>query len=397
MDPMPYVFELPDIGDGLTEADIVRWHVDVGDPVEADQVLVDVETAKAVVEIPAPAGGTVLHHGAREGETLAVGAVLAVIGRAGEVWPDGDPPGDAATGSRRSTGPGGGHPGGGMPAGNGSVKALPVVRRLAREHGIDLSSVRGTGPRGRITRDDVMAAVDGGPPDGAVAPIAGERVRLSMLRRTIAGHMTASWREIPHVTVFHDADATRLLAGRRALAARHGRSIPMEALVIKALVPVLEEFRVFNATLDGDELVFHPSLDVGIAVDTDEGLLVPVIRQSEKLGLMELAATIADLGVRGKARSLGPDDLTGATFTVSNIGALGGARGTPIVPLGTTAILAIGRAADTPVVRDGAVTVAPMMPLSLGFDHRAIDGGLGQRFLNRLVENVEEPALFMAG
>ena len=394
---MPYVFELPDIGDGLTEADIVRWHVDVGDPVEADQVLVDVETAKAVVEIPAPAGGTVLHHGAREGETLAVGAVLAVIGRAGEVWPDGDPPGDAATGSRRSTGPGGGHPGGGMPAGNGSVKALPVVRRLAREHGIDLSSVRGTGPGGRITRDDVMAAVDGGPPDGAVAPIAGERVRLSMLRRTIAGHMTASWREIPHVTVFHDADATRLLAGRRALAARHGRSIPMEALVIKALVPVLEEFRVFNATLDGDELVFHPSLDVGIAVDTDEGLLVPVIRQSEKLGLMELAATIADLGVRGKARSLGPDDLTGATFTVSNIGALGGARGTPIVPLGTTAILAVGRAADTPVVRDGAVTVAPMMPLSLGFDHRAIDGGLGQRFLNRLVENVEEPALFMAG
>ncbi len=394
---MPYVFELPDIGDGLTEADIVRWHVDVGGPVEADQVLVDVETAKAVVEIPAPVGGTVLHHGAREGETLAVGAVLAVIGRAGEVWPDGDPPRDAATGSPRSTGPGGRDTGGAKPAGEGSVKALPVVRRLAREHGIDLSSVRGTGPGGKITRDDVMAAVDGGPPDSAVAPIAGERVRLSMLRRTIAGHMTASWREIPHVTVFHDADATRLLAGRRALAARHGRSIPMEALVIKALVPVLEEFRVFNATLEGDELVFHPSMDMGIAVDTDEGLLVPVIRQSEKLGLMELAATIADLGVKGKARSLGPDDLTGATFTVSNIGALGGGRGTPIIPSGTTAILVIGRAADTPVVRDGAVTVAPMMPLSLGFDHRAIDGGLGQRFLNRLVENLEEPALFMAG
>ncbi|WP_420613725.1 dihydrolipoamide acetyltransferase family protein [Candidatus Spongiisocius sp.] len=394
---MPYVFDLPDIGDGLTEADIVRWHVPVGGPVEADQVLVDVETAKAVVEIPAPAGGTVLHHGAREGETLAVGAVLAVIGRAGEVWPDGDQPGEVATASQRSSSPVGDDRAGGQPSGDAPVKALPVVRRLAREHGIDLSSVRGTGPGGRITRDDVMAAVDGGPPDGDVAPIAGERVRLSMLRRTIAGHMTASWREIPHVTVFHDADATRLLAGRRALAARHGRSIPMEALVIRALVPVLEEFRVFNATLDGDELVFHPSLDVGIAVDTDEGLLVPVIRQSEKLGLMELAATIADLGVRGKARSLGPDDLTGATFTVSNIGALGGARGTPIVPLGTTAILAIGRATDTPVVRDGAVTVAPMMPLSLGFDHRAIDGGLGQRFLNRLVENLEEPALFMAG
>ena len=396
MNPMPYVFELPDIGDGLTEADIVRWHVPVGGPVEADQVLVDVETAKAVVEIPAPAGGTVLHHGAREGETLAVGAVLAVIGRAGEVWADGDQPGEAATRSPRSTSPGGAGPGSGQPAGDASVKALPVVRRLARQHGIDLSSVQGTGPGGRITRDDVMAPVEGVPPDDAGAPTAGERIRLSMLRRTIAGHMAASWREIPHVTVFHDADATRLLAGRRALAARHGRTIPMEALVIKALVPVLEEFRVFNATLDGDGLVLHPSLDVGVAVDTDEGLLVPVIRQSEKLGLMELAATVSDLGVRGKARSLGLDDLTGATFTVSNIGALGGGRGTPIIPSGTTAILVIGRAADTPVVRGGAVTVAPMMPLSLGFDHRAVDGGLGQRFLNRVVEHLEEPTLFLA-
>lgn len=397
MGPMPYVFELPDIGDGLTEADIVRWHVPVGCPVEADSVLVEVETAKAVVEIPAPAAGTVLHHGAREGETLAVGAVLAVIGRAGEVWPDGDQPGDAAAGSRRATGPGGQGARGARSAGDGSVKALPVVRRLAREHGIDLSSVQGTGPGGRITRDDVMAVVAGAPPEDDVAPTTGERVRLSMLRRTIAGHMTASWREIPHVTVFHDADATRLLAGRRALAARHGRSIPMEAMVIKALVPVLDEFRVFNATLDGDELVLHPSLDVGIAVDTDEGLLVPVIRQSEKLSLMELAATVADLGVKGKARSLGRENLAGATFTVTNIGALGGGRGTPIIPQGTTAILAIGKAADTPVVRDGAVTVAPVMPLSLGFDHRVIDGGLAQRFLNRLVENLEEPALFMAG
>ena len=392
---MPYVFELPDIGDGLTEADIVRWHVPVGGPVEADHVLVEVETAKAVVEIPAPAGGTVLHHGALEGETLAVGAVLAVIGRAGEVWPDGDQPGDAATGSRRSTGPAGRGPAG-QPAQEASVKALPVVRRLAREHGIDLSSVRGTGPGGRITRDDVMAAVDGVTREDAVAPATGERVRLSMLRRTIAGNMTASWLEIPHVTVFHDVDATRLLAARRALAARHGRSIPMEALVIKALVPVLDEFRVFNATLEGDELLLHPSLDVGIAVDTDEGLLVPVIRRSEELSLIELAATIADLGMRGKARSLRPDDLTGATFTLSNIGALGGARGTPIIPKGTTSILVIGMAVDTPVVRDGAVTVAPVMPLSLGFDHRVIDGGLGQRFLNRLVENLEEPAPFMA-
>jgi pyruvate dehydrogenase E2 component (dihydrolipoamide acetyltransferase) len=393
---MAYVFELPDIGEGLTEADIIRWHVPVGDRVAMDQILVEVETAKAVVEIPSPAAGTLLHHGAGEGTTLTVGAVLAVIGDEDESWrghdASTDPSGSGQVGGGAD--PGTQKQGRRRSAGGDRPQALPVVRRLAREHGVDLGSITGSGPGGRITRDDVMAAARSEPPREAVG---GERVRLSMLRRTIAGHMTASWREIPHVTVFHDADATRLLAGRRALAARHGRSIPMEALVIKALVPVLEEFRVFNATLEGDELVFHPSMDVGIAVDTDEGLLVPVIRQSEKLGLMELAATIADLGVKGKARSLGPDNLAGATFTVSNIGALGGARGTPIVPLGTTAILALGRAADTPVVRDGAVTVAPMMPLSLGFDHRAIDGGLGQRFLNRLVENLEEPALFLAG
>lgn len=395
MAPMPYVFELPDIGDGLTEADIVRWHVPVGGPVDADQTLVEVETAKAVVEIPAPAGGTVLHHGAQEGDTLAVGAVLAVIGQDGDAWRDEAQPAGAAgaepPATERTKASGGREP-----AREEPVKALPVVRKLAREHGVDLSSVRGTGPGGRITRDDVMAAVARPVPEGDDLPAAGERVRLSMLRRTIADHMTASWREIPHVTVFHDADATRLLAARRALTARHGRSIPMEALVVKALVPVLGEFRVFNATLERDELVLHHALNVGIAVDTDDGLLVPVVRQAEQLGLMELAAAVSVVGARGKARSLGPDDLTGATFTVTNIGALGGGRGTPIIPLGTTAILAIGRATDTPVVRDGALAVAPVMPLSLGFDHRVIDGGLGQRFLNRLVENLEEPALFLA-
>ena len=389
---MPYVFELPDIGDGLTEADIVRWHVPVGEPVDADQTLVEVETAKAVVEIPAPAGGTVLHHGAQEGDTLAVGAVLAVIGRAGDTWRDGARP--AGSGGTEPSATAGAEPSGGRaPRREGSVKALPVVRKLAREHGVDLSAVRGTGPGGRITRDDVLAAAG---PAEEEAPEAGERVRLSMLRRTIAGHMSASWRDIPHVTVFHDADATRLLMARRALATRHDRSIPMEALVIKALVPVLRDFGFFNATLEGDELVLHPCFNIGVAVDTDEGLLVPVIRSAEKLGLMELAATVSDLGARGKSRSLVPEELTGATFTVSNLGALGGGRGTPIIPHGTTAILAIGRAADTPVVRDGQVSVAPMMPLSLAFDHRVIDGGLGQRFLNTLTENLEEPALFLA-
>ena len=386
---MAYVFELPDIGEGLAEADIIRWHVPVGNSIEQDQLLVDVETAKAVVEIPSPAAGTVLHHGAPEGVTLTVGSVLAVIGQPGESWQahgedDGEPVAS-------------GHASGSRPPRRRRTRgqALPVVRKLAREQGVDLSTVAGSGPGGRITREDVMAAV-ASRSQSPVAVAADERVRLSMLRRTIARHMSTSWREIPHVTIFHDVDAARLLAARRALAARHGRDIPMEAMVVKALIPVLRRFREFNATLDGDELLLHRSLDVGIAVDTSDGLLVPVIRGAGDLGLMALADAISDLGSRGKARTLVAEELTGATFTVSNFGALGGSRGTPIVPHGTTAILAMGRALDTPVVRDAAVAIAPMMPLSLAFDHRVIDGGLGQGFIGMLAENLEEPALFLA-
>lgn len=390
---MAYVFELPDIGEGLAEADIVRWHVSVGDTVKRDQVLVEVETAKAVVEIPSPAAGTVLHHGAAEGATLNVGSILAVIGEPGERWRDhGDlhEEPNAADPDER----------GGRDRERGDhravrMQALPVVRRLAREHGVDLSTVAGTGPGGRITRDDVMeAATRRAKPSASREP--GERVRLSMLRRTISQHMTTSWREIPHVTIFHDVDAARLLAARRALAARHERDIPMEAMIIKALIPVLHRFREFNATLDGDDLILHRSIDVGIAVDTADGLLVPVVRQAETLGLLDLAAMISDLGARGKARNLVADELSGPTFTVSNFGALGGGRGTPIIPHGTTAILAVGRADQTPVAKDGVVTIAPMMPLSLALDHRVIDGGQGQRFIGMLVENLKEPALFLA-
>ena len=394
---MAYVFELPDIGEGLTEADIVRWHVPVGSPIEMDQVLVEVETAKAVVEIPSPAAGTVLHHGAAEGVTLTVGAVLAVIGDAGESWQGRDKGARGVAVSGAALSEDAGYPSRGRRrlAGGGRAQALPVVRKLAREHGIDLSTLTGTGTGGRITRDDVMATVAdrSKPPTTAASD---ERVRLSMLRRTISEHMSSSWREIPHVTIFHDVDAARLLAARRALVTRHERDIPMEALVVKALVPVLRRFREFNATLDGDELILHRSLDVGIAVDTADGLLVPVIPQAGKLGLLGLAEAVSDLGTRGKARTLAAGELTGVTFTVSNFGALGGGRGTPIIPFGTTAILAVGRAVDTPVVRNGAVGIAPMMPLSLAFDHRVIDGGLGQRFVGMLIENLEEPALFLA-
>ncbi len=245
-----------------------------------------------------------------------------------------------------------------------------------------------------MTRDDVVSASQ---PDGSTGEGGDERVRLSKLRRTIAERMTQSWREIPHVTTFDQVDAGRLLAARRALAERHQRSMPIEALVAKAVLPVLASFPEFNATLEGDELILHSRYDLGFAVDTPDGLVVARCQDANKLGLMDLASEVSRLAEGAKARTLRPDELTGQTFSISNIGAVGGGFGTPIIPYGTTAILSVGRAQDQPVVRDGAIVVTPMIPLSLSYDHRVIDGGLGRRFMAQLIENLEEPALFLAG
>lgn len=199
------------------------------------------------------------------------------------------------------------------------------------------------------------------------------------------------------MTTFDDVDATRLLEVRRALGERHGIKIPLEALVIKAVVPALQAFPEFNSSLEDDELVLHASQDVGIAVDTPDGLLVAVIRQAADKSVMELAAEVRHLGDGARERKLTPGELTGQTFTVSNIGAVGGGHGTPIVPYGTVGILSVGKAKLRPVVYDEDLAVAPVMPLSLSYDHRVIDGAVGRRFMALVLENLEEPALFLAG
>lgn len=219
---------------------------------------------------------------------------------------------------------------------------------------------------------------------------------MSKLRRTIAANMAKSWSEIPHVTTFDEVDATRLLAMRDALGRRHGQKIPLEALVIKAVSPVLTAFPEFNASLEGDDLILHGRQDIGIAVDTPDGLLVGVIRNADRRSVLALAGEVRRLGAAAKERKLAPDELSGQTFTISNIGAVGGGFGTPIVPYGTVAILSVGRAVDKPVARNGRVEVTPLIPLSLSYDHRVIDGGLGRRFVAMLLENLEEPGLFLA-
>jgi pyruvate/2-oxoglutarate dehydrogenase complex dihydrolipoamide acyltransferase (E2) component len=426
---VPRDFKLPDIGEGLTEAEIVRWLVAEGDTVESDQPLVEVETDKAVVEIPSPYAGLVLKLGGAEGEVIEVGQVLVVIGEAGETAesepqaqpaspkPDQVPMGRTATEASPIVGTLSEQAEMIESSATESeehaleVKALPIVRKLARENEIDLTEITGTGPHGRITREDVESAiarrqpVTEEPSQGVqveepepVKRIAGEdrRKTMSRLRRTIAANMSKSWSEIPHVTTFDDVDATRLLEVREALGDRHGQKIPMEALVIRAVAPALEEFPEFNASLDGDDLIEHGSLDIGIAIDSPDGLLVAVIRDAGSMGVLDLSAEVRRLGGKGKDRSLAPDELGGQTFTVSNIGAVGGGHGTPIVPHGTTAILSVGRARERPIVYEGELVIAPVMPLSLSYDHRVVDGAQGRRFMSMVIENLEEPALFLA-
>jgi pyruvate dehydrogenase E2 component (dihydrolipoamide acetyltransferase) len=429
-------FRLPDIGEGLAEAEIVKWHVPVGGVVAVDETVVEVETDKAVVEIPSPFAGVVLRHGGEQGDVVKVGEVLVVIGEPGEATAPGTTPpgGDArpivgsisedAVDLTPSPAP--------SSAVGGRAQALPRARRLARDLGVDLETVTGTGSNGRITEDDVTAAASPGtatPPPRVVSPLVrkladrlgvdvqtmpsrgpvsrsdveaaasrgDERRPLSKLRRTIAANLSRSWSEIPQVTAFDDVDATRLLSVRQALQARHGAAIPLDALIVAAVVPVLQAFPEFNASLDGDDLVVHRGVDVGVAVDTPDGLLVATILDAGSKSVLELADAVRDLGERARSRTLAPSELSGQTFTVSNIGAVGrGGHGTPIVPMGTVGILSVGRAADQPVARDGRVEVAPVMPLSLSYDHRVVDGAGGRRFLGMLAENLAEPALFLA-
>jgi pyruvate dehydrogenase E2 component (dihydrolipoamide acetyltransferase) len=403
-------FRLPDIGEGLVEVEIVRWLVPVGGEVKVDESVVEVETDKAVTEIPSPYAGTVIHHGAEEGEVLEVGKTLVVIGEPGETWPPsvGSAAPDGAD-ARPIVGSLVEEPEDLTPVdapsatSKGRPTALPLVRKLAKELGVDLQSLSGSGPNGRITREDVEAAAAGTDTETDVGheptpPRAGdERRPLSRLRKAIAANMSRSWAEIPHVTAFDEVDATRLLAVRSSLQARHQTELSVDALIVAAVAPALREVPVFNASLDGDEMIFHGRQDIGVAVDTPDGVIVAVIADAGAKSVLDLGAEVARLRERARSRTLDPTETTGQTFTVTNIGAAGGGFGTPLVPPGTVAILSAGQAKRRPVVTDdGRIEAAPVMPLSLSYDHRVADGAVGRRFLAVLVENLSEPALFLA-
>ena len=370
---MAHAFHLPDVGEGLVEAVISSWYVDVGEKVGLDEPLVEVETDKAVIDIPSPFAGVLLYRGGEDGDTVEVDSLLAVIGEPGERWQEA-PARSLPEVDERSAPVVGVLPGAesGVPR---RPLALPLVRRLAEELGVDIAAISGTGPLGRITEADVRAAASTRPT---------VRMPMSRLRRTISESLSRSWREIPHVTTYGHADSDALMARRERL----GKP-PVEALLIARLVPVLVRFPAFNGAVEGDEILERRFYDIGFAVDTPEGLMVAVVRDADTLSVDDLAREVRRLATGARARKLQVDELRGQTFTVSNIGAVGGGRGTPIIPHGTSAILSVGRSRPRAVVRGDGIVIARQFPLSLSYDHRLIDGAEGRRFMAAVIEALE--------
>lgn len=375
---MSHEFRMPDFGEGLTEAEIVKWFVEVGDTVDVDQILVEVETAKTVVEIPSPFAGTITRILVHEGDTIEVGHVLFVVG--GELTDISSEESTvaASTASVNELAAPPATPA--SPADGLELKAMPIVRRLAKERGVDLASISGSGPHGTITRADVEAAAASGP-DQQPTP-------MTRTRKAIAHHMAESWRTIPHVTVQADIRAENLIAARSV---RGDMPYPIETLVATVVLPLLERYPEFNASMRYESVVHSSHYNLGFAVDTEAGLMVVVVKDADKLSLTELTEEFERLAEAAMDRTIKPDEATGQTFTISNIGALGGGHGTPIIPLGTSSIMSIGRAKQQPVVEKGKLAVGLVAPIDLSYDHRLIDGSLGQRFLSDLIAGLESP------
>ncbi len=369
---MAYEFKLPDLGEGLTEGEIARWLVTEGQEIAEDDPLVEIQTDKTTVEVPSPAAGKVARILVEEGAVVPVGTLLVVIGE------DGAP----VDGRERSCcSPKGQARGLSLPRGP-AERGASVRRRSSagwrEELGVDLAGLAGTGPQGRVTEDDVRrAASDTSEGQSPGLGREGRREKLRGVRRLIAEHMARAHREVPPVTWVEECDF-----GQVAL----DRLLPT---VLSACASALREFPELNARLEGDEIVYLDRYDIGVAVQTDQGLVVPVVRRCDTRSIDELADEVARLAESARAGTLAPDDLRGSTFTVTSAGKLGGLFHTPIVNHPEVAILGVGRIAPRPVVRDGEVVVRPMGTIAVTFDHRVIDGARAAEFGLSVIRRLE--------
>lgn len=426
-----FAFRLPDVGEGLHEGEIGKWLVQVGDQVREDQPLVEVQTDKVNVELPCPVTGKVLELRAQPGQVVPVGAVIAVFAVAGAAPAVAEPPAaapaaaappaaaPAAAAAEAPAAPAARPPG-------RRALATPAVRRLARELGVDIQQVPGSGPAGRVMKEDVArfadpaaapvaaAAASAAPAAAPAAPALpapvsqqvpaaapGQRIPLRGVRRAIAEAMVRSKHTAPHVTVMDEVEIGALVAAReqgKALAGARGIRLTYLPFIFKALVVALKEFPYLNASIDdaAGEIILKAEYNIGFALDTEQGLFVPVVKNADRKSIFDIAREIADLSEKGRAGKLTLEEIRGGTFSVSNMGNIGaGLYFTPVINHPEVGILGVGKIAARPVVRDGQVAVGQVLHLSLSFDHRIVDGAYATRFLKRVMELLANPTLLL--
>jgi pyruvate dehydrogenase E2 component (dihydrolipoamide acetyltransferase) len=373
---MKYEFCLPDLGEGVTEGEIIAWLIEIGQDVREDQPMVEVETDKATVEIACPVDGVVAAVHAAAGERVAVGSPLVSFEEEDRETTAARPAGGRAAAAVASAP----KPVEAGDDGSARIRATPAARRLAHELGVELASVTGTGPEGAITDRDVRAVAGAGSPesDGWVAE---RREPLRGVRRRIAERLTLSQQQIPMVTVVEECDFTELAARRGELS--------YTSFVVRAAVSGLRAFPEFNATLDGEEIVYHDRYDIGIATQGPQGLLVPVLKHADSKSLEEIDEEVDRLASGVRAGTLTPEDLRGGTFTLTLAGKLGGLFATPLVNPGEAAILGVHRIAARPVVREDEIVIRQIGLVSCSFDHRITDGTRATMFLLHVIDELQ--------
>jgi 2-oxoglutarate dehydrogenase E2 component (dihydrolipoamide succinyltransferase) len=414
---------MPQMGESIAEGTIVRWIKKVGDPVDRDEPLFEISTDKVDAEIPSPAGGILTAIRVKEGETVPVNSVVAVIGseaeRGADAAPADAPAGDARTAAAPAADEGDGHLDAqqedeeeeGDAAATAAPsddelrrqKSSPLVRRIAKEHNVDIRLIKGTGVSGRVTKQDILGFIKSGEQPGAASrqpagPVyrPGENVSvvpMSVMRKKIAEHMVLSAHTSPHVYAVYEVNFARVAALREKRKADYeagGAKLTYTAFIAKAVVDGLRQFPMVNASIDGDNIVYKKDINLGIAVALDNGLIVPVIRNADEKNLLGLSRAINDLAARARAKKLNPDEVQQGTFTITNPGVFGALYGLPLINQPQVAILGVGAIEKRPIVIDDAIAIRPMCHLTLGHDHRLIDGADAGRFLSFVKERIEK-------
>ncbi|MCT2538112.1 2-oxo acid dehydrogenase subunit E2 [Aquibacillus koreensis] len=426
---MAFEFKLPDIGEGIHEGEIVKWFVKAGEEIKEDDVLCEVQNDKAVVEIPSPVEGTVKEIHFEEGSVATVGQTIITIDAEGYEDAGGEEPANeepkqeekpAEESKSAEEAPAAKEEAGS----NNRVIAMPSVRKYARDNEVNIGSVTGSGKNGRVLKEDIDAYLNGDQPAAQAsteeapegkeqesAPAAAQqavpagqypetREKMSGIRKAIAKAMVNSKTKAPHVTLHDEVDVTELVAHRKkfkAVAAEQDIKLTYLPYVVKALVSALRNYPILNASIDDntDEIVQKHYYNIGIAADTEKGLLVPVVKNADAKSIFAISQEINELAGKAREGKLAPDEMKGASSTISNIGSAGGQWFTPVLNYPEAAILGIGRIGEKPVVRDGEIVIAPVLSLSLSFDHRIVDGATAQLALNQIKRLLNDPQLIM--